>query len=159
MARSILGASGTRVGSMPELQRALPQTSVLSGVRLQQRLRERRSPRYLAAIKKLDAGTHQANVDAAQALLEAISAEFPELGIDQLPLGIVSRCYLGAPYVVHVCDLAGNIIEHYESWRSMPAPFERGWALALHGAYDFVEIYPDTMRAVEASGAVSVVEG
>jgi hypothetical protein len=159
VARSILGAPGTRIESVPAMQRPSPQTSALSGVRLQQRLRERRSSRYLQAIKNLDAGAHHADAEAVKALLEAISAEFPELGIDQLPLGIVSRCYLGAPYVVHVCDLAGNIVEHYESWRSMPPPFERGRALALHGAYDFIEIYPDTMRAVDANGSVSVVEG
>jgi hypothetical protein len=73
-------------------------------------------------------------------------------------LGVVSRCYLGAPYIVHMCDLGGNIVEHYESGRAMPSLFERARALALHSSYAFIEVYPDVLRAISANGSVSVIE-
>jgi hypothetical protein len=107
---------------------------------------------------RLDAGTHHANRSALDALIEAIANEFPELGIEQRPIGIVSQCYLGAPYEVHICDLGGGIIEHFETFRAMPPMFERGRMLALHPSYALVEIYPDTLRAVSIDGSVSVIE-
>ncbi len=105
-----------------------------------------------------DTGRHEADHGKLDALLSAISAEFPDLTVDQRLLGVVSRCQLGAPYVVHICDLAGNIVEHFESFRTMPALYERARGLAMHSAYCFVEVYPDTLRAISASGEVSVVE-
>jgi hypothetical protein len=90
-------------------------------------------------------------------LIEAIANEFPELSIEQRPIGIVSQCYLGAPYEVHICDLGGGIIEHFQIYRPMPPLFERGRSLALHPGYAFVEVYPDTLRAVSLDGAVSVI--
>ena len=125
---------------------------------LQQRLREKRSTKYLQAVTRLDAGTHHADRAGLDALLEAISNEFPELGIEQLPVGIVSQCYLGAPYEVHICDLKGGIIEHFETFRPMAPLFERGRSLSLHPSYVFVEVYPDTLRAVSLDGSVSVIE-
>jgi len=108
-------------------------------------------------MQRLDAGTHQQDAAALQALLDAIAAEFPELGVDERPLGVVSRCFLGTPYEVHVCDLAGGIIEHFQHGRSMPPLFERARSIAAHGAYAFIEIYVSTIRAVAADGAVSVL--
>ncbi|HET7433496.1 MAG TPA: hypothetical protein VFN10_02150 [Thermoanaerobaculia bacterium] len=108
-------------------------------------------------MQRLDAGTHQQNAAALQELLEAIASEFPELGIDERLIGVVSKCRLGPPYEVHICDLAGGIVEHFERWRSMPPLFERGRSLAAHGAYAFIEIYVSTIRAVTADGAVSVL--
>jgi hypothetical protein len=137
---------------------SVPTVASLTGVTLQQRLRQQRSRTYIEAIKRLDAGTHQQNKAALDDLIKAIGEEFPELTNDQRPLGIVSRCYLGAPYVVHICDLSGNIIEHFESYRSMPPLFERARLLAMHSAYLFIEVYPDTLRAVSPEGAVSVIE-
>jgi len=109
-------------------------------------------------LARLDAGTHHADRTALDALIEAIANEFPELGIEQHPMGIVSQCFLGAPYEVHICDLGGGIVEHFETFRSMPPLYERGRALALHQSYAFVEIYPDTLRAVSIDGSVSVIE-
>lgn len=98
------------------------------------------------------------NRTALESLLEAIANEFPELGIEQLPVGIVSQCYLGAPYEVHICDLGGGIIEHFESFRQMPPLYERARALASHPSYSFIEIYADTLRVVSLDGSVSVIE-
>ena len=112
----------------------------------------------MQAMTRLDAGTHHANRAALDSLIDAIANEFPELGIEQRPLGIVSQCYLGAPYEVHICDLGGGIIEHFETFRSMPALYERARALALHRSYTFIEIYADSLRAVGLDGSVSVIE-
>jgi len=108
-------------------------------------------------MQRLDAGTHQQNAAALQELLDAIGAEFPDLGIDQRPLGTVSKCFLGGPYEVHRCDLDGNIVEHFERHRAMPPYFERARSLAAHGAYRFIEIYADSLRAIAADGSVAVL--
>ena len=158
MARPILGTPQAAKSSTSAATPALTPRSTLQGPRLQQRLREKRSTRYVQAVTRLDAGTHHADRTNLEALEEAISNEFPELGIEQRPIGIVSQCYLGAPYEVHICDLTGGIIEHFETFRPMPPMFERGRALSLHASYVFIEIYSDTLRAVSLDGSVSVFE-
>lgn len=158
MARPILGASHARTAATFATP-SLRSTSGLSAPQLQHRLRQTRSRAYVEALTRLDAGAHHGDRAALDALIDAIGHEFPELTIEQRPLGIVSRCYLGAPYEVHVCDLAGNIIEHFEKFRSMPPLFERARSLAKHKAYTFIEIYADTLRAVAEDGSVSVIEG
>jgi hypothetical protein len=156
MPRSILGTEtrspALTVGGSPAHRK-----THLSPAQVEQRLRQKRSPRYLEQIKRLDAGTHHQNAAALQELLDAITAELPELGIDERPLGIVSKCHLGPPYEVHICDLTGGIIEHFQHSRSMPPLFERARSLAAHGAYAFIEIYVSTIRAVAADGSVSVL--
>ena len=74
------------------------------------------------------------------------------------PIGIVSKCYLGEPYEVHSLDVMGNIIEHYEKFRSMPSGMEKARRLATSGQYAFIEIYHHEMRAVSASGNVAVLK-
>jgi hypothetical protein len=131
----------------------------LQGVKLEQRLRLRRTPAYVDALSRLDAGTHGLDVGAMNELIKAIAAEFPELTVDQRPLGLVAQCRLGHPYEVHVCDLTGGILEHYKRGRSMPSPFERARSLALHPSYLFIEVYPDSLRAIARDGSVSVITG
>lgn len=154
--RSILGTE-TRSPSLTVGGSPGPARTHLSPAQVAQRLRQKRSPAYLERMQRLDAGTHQQDAAGLQALLDAISAEFPELGVDERPLGVVSRCFLGPPYEVHICDLAGGIIEHFQHWRSMPPLFERARSIAAHGAYAFIEIYVSTIRAVAPDGAVSVL--
>lgn len=156
MPRSILGTE-TRSPTLTVGASPANRKTHLSPAQVEQRLRQKRSPRYLEQMKRLDAGTHHQNAAGLQELLDALTAEFPELGIDERPLGIVSKCYLGSPYEVHICDLAGGIIEHFQRSRSMPPLFERARSLAAHGAYAFIEIYVSTMRAVAANGSVSVL--
>lgn len=124
---------------------------------LDHRLRQRRTSGLERAIHSLDAGTHGADRASLERLLEAIAAEFPDLAVDERPIGLVARCHLGSPFVVHVCDLSGMIVEHYPADRSMPAPFERARSLALHPSYVYVEVYRDSLRAVAPDGSVSVV--
>lgn len=158
MPRSILGGPVTREAALSVGPRAEAQpVSRLSAAQLDSRLRKKRSARYVEQMKRLDAGTHHQNAAALQDLLDAIAAEFPDLTIDQRPLGLVSKCYLGEPYEVHRCDLAGNIVEHFERSRAMPLLFERARSLAAHGAYEFIEIYAGSVRAIGHDGTVAVL--
>ena len=156
MPRSILGTE-TRSPALTVSGSAAAAKTHLSPAQVAQRLRQKRSSAYLERMQRLDAGTHQQDAAGLQALLDAIVAEFPELGVDERPLGVVSRCFLGPPYEVHICDLAGGVIEHFQHWHSMPPLFERARSIAAHGAYAFIEIYVSTIRAVTADGAVSVL--
>jgi hypothetical protein len=160
MPRPILGTrySEANLSVEPGRVGAKGPTVALSGPRLDQRLRQQRSKLYIEALGKLDAGTYQQNQVALSSLIQAIAAEFPELAIDQHPVGFVSRCYLGSPYVVHICDLAGNIIEHYETYKGMPPLFERARSLALHSGYVAIEVYPDKLRAIGNDGSISVID-
>lgn len=157
MTRRILQSSQPVVQSRAAT--STPQCSPTTRAQLESRLRRKRSTGYLEAIHRLDAGTHLDDREALQSLLEEISREFPDLTLDQRPLGIVSTCYLGAPYQVHVCDLGGEIVEHYEAFRPMPAPFESARSLALHPSYAFVEVYADGCRVVSPDGAVAWIGG
>jgi hypothetical protein len=159
MPRPILDARNQEISRLTvQVQPTGTQTPGLTGVKLEQRLRQQRSKAYVDHMKRLDAGSHQHDRQGLDELLESIAAEFPELTIDQRPLGIVSVCHLGEPYVVHICDLGGHIIEHFESDKAMPPLFERARPLALHPGYAFIEVYPDTLRAIAADGSVSVIE-
>lgn len=157
MGRSILGADTHSPSLTVDVRRQAPKTTSLSPAQVEQRLRQRRSRHYLEQMTRLDAGTHLQNASAIQELMDAITAEFPELGIDDRPIGIVSRCYLGPSFEVHICDLTGSIVEHFEHWRSMPPLFERARSLAVHGAYQLIEIYVSTVRAVSPDGSVAVL--
>ena len=121
------------------------------------RLRQKRSKGFVDQIGKIDVSHHHHDQQALDELIAAIGAEFPELTIDQRPLGIVAKCYLGHPYEVHVCDLAGGIVEHFELGRAMPPLFERARSLARHNTYRFIEVYADSLRAVSEDGSVSVL--
>lgn len=131
----------------------------MARAQLESRLRQKRSNAYVEAVCKLDAGTHQGDRTALAALLEAIARDFPDLTLDERPLGIVSACHLGVPYEVHICDLAGGIIEHFETFRPMPPLFERARGLARHSSYAFIEVYADVCRAVGPDGSVSTFGG
>jgi hypothetical protein len=157
MPRSVLGTATRAPSLRVESTVSSPKTTHLSAVQVQQRLRQRRSSRYVDQVRRLDAGTHHHDAAALSELLEAISAEFPELGIDERPLGVVARCQLGPPYEVHICDLGASIIEHYERSRSMPPLFERARPLTAHGGYQFIEVYATTLRAISADGSVAVL--
>ncbi|MBI5071046.1 MAG: hypothetical protein HZB56_22745 [Deltaproteobacteria bacterium] len=121
-------------------------------------MRRRRSPAYVAAIAKLDAGTMETSRGAIDALVEAVAAEFPELGTPDYPLGFLARCYLGAPYEVHTLDFAGGIICHYRRGEPLPPEFEKARGLAQHQAYAFIEVYRDSIHCVAADGATTRVE-
>lgn len=112
-----------------------------------------RSTRYLEVMAKLDVGNGE-HVDVAT-VIESVAAEFG--AGDRLPLGLLVRCYLGLPYEVHVLDLGGGIIRHYQVGEQLEHQFELGRRLALHPAYVAIEIYPDRLVCIHADGRASAV--
>jgi hypothetical protein len=113
----------------------------------------RRSSAYAAAVARLDAG--QLSTADLAGVMEAIASAFP-LGTAQ-PLGLVSQCYLGPPYEVHILDLIGQIVEHFQRGRAMPPSYERARRLAAHPAYEFIEVYEDVLVCVRGDGSVTEV--
>jgi len=156
MARKLLSLEASPEVTTLASARALPAVG-LSGAKLEARLRAKRSSAYIETIRKLDAGGHIHDRQAVEAFVAAIREELPEITIDQCPVGIVSKCYLGEPYEVHTLDRLGNIIHHYKRFESLPPLLGRGKTLAASGQYAFVEIYTDKVIAVAESGDVSIV--
>lgn len=150
-------AAPPRLAAAPT--RAPSASTLLSPAAITARLRQRRSPAYVAAMQKLDAGGHVHDRAAAETLVAAIAQELPELSIEHLPFGIVARCHLGAPYEVHSLDRDGNIIQHYKSHEAMPPLLERGRRLALHPDYACIEIYADRLIAIRQNGDTAIVQG
>lgn len=130
----------------------------MSPMQIDRVLNRKRSPEYMNAIARMDAGGHVHNQHMVDALIQAIQNELPEIEIDLGPQGIVSKCYLGAPYEVHTLDVAGHIIEHYETYRKMPGLLETARGLAKSGHYAFIEVYPNALRAVKEDGTVATIK-
>ncbi|MBP0639120.1 hypothetical protein [Cupriavidus sp. AcVe19-6a] len=158
MARKLLSTGAApSLGSL--VQSHTPPTVGVSGAKLESRLRAKRSSAYIQAIRHLDAGGHTHDRQAVESFVAAIRQEMPDISIDECPVGIVSKCYLGEPYEVHTLDRLGNIIHHYKRFESLPPLLARGRALAACGQYAFIEIYIDKLIAVADSGDVSIVRG
>ncbi len=158
MTRFILGARPSAEAALARSP-AGGSTATLSGPALDAVLRRKRSAEYMAAVAKLDAGTHTHDPHATQALIDAIRQELPEISVEALPLGIVARCYLGIPFEVHTLDCVGNIVRHFKFGEALPGLMERARSLALHPEYAFVEVYGTRLIAVSKSGQTSLVEG
>lgn len=156
MVRPILGTPSSLSKATTASRK--PATSCgVTGPRLERLLRRPRSEAYMRAMTQFDAHAHEEDKAGLKALLETIGNEFPELAFEQMPIGYVGRCYLGKPYEVHIFNLKGEIVEHYETFRPMPPLFERARTLALHPSYAFIEVYTDTLRPVLTDGSVSSV--
>lgn len=115
----------------------------------------RRSATYLKLLAGLDHGTLP-GTRGWEELLAAIQQEFGTASLADLPLGIVSKCFLGPPYEVHTLDLSAHaIIEHYKAGQPLPADFERARQLARHNAYALVEVYANKLLLIAEDGSVS----
>ena len=132
-----------------------PQIDRLSLDRL---LRKSRSKEYMDAIHQLDAGGHVHNKKEVNEIINTIKSEFPDVDINGILLGFVAKCYLGAPYEAHTLDLVGEIIEHYKRGETLPGGLDKAKSIALHGGYDFIEVYTDCCRAISSNGSVSVIK-
>ena len=132
-----------------------PQIDKLSLDRL---LRKSRSKEYMDAIHQLDAGGHVHNKKEVNEIINTIKSEFPDVDINGILLGFVAKCYLGAPYEAHTLDLVGEIIVHYKRGETLPGGLDKAKSIALHGGYDFIEVYTDCCRAISSNGSVSVIK-
>ncbi|XID92228.1 hypothetical protein ACF3MZ_27800 [Paenibacillaceae bacterium WGS1546] len=157
MRRPILGLN-TRVETSLDVTTRQQATVRLDGIALEKRLRTKRSSSFVEAMAKLDVSGIAANKGKIQELLDQIASEFPELAADQLPLGIVSKCYLGNPYEVHSLDNRLEIIEHYKRGEIVPNGMEKARRLAMHPGYAYIEVYTNMICAVSQSGEVSMIK-
>jgi hypothetical protein len=102
----------------------------------------RRKPRHAGlfeAIRRLDAVVDDSE---RRALADWIRDEYErEYEFADVPLGFVSTCYLGPPFVDHRLDLAASIVDHFSAAQTMPTPFEGARMSIRSGAYEFVEVY------------------
>lgn len=113
-----------------------------------------RSGLFRETVAALDAST-STDLDLSEAVNRIRSEYAPH---EPIPIALVARCYLGEPYEVHICDLRGEILQHFERGKGMPFPEEGARALALHPDYAFVEVYSDaTLVPVRKDGTVVVI--
>ena len=121
-------------------------------------LKRNRSKKYLELIEKLDAGSCSHSNEYLESIIDDIKNEFYEIDISDFMIGIVSRCFLGDTYEVHILDLFAKIVKHYTKGEQMPPEFERVRSMTIHNNYLFIEIYNDACRAIGRDGSVSVVK-
>lgn len=158
MVRSILGAAGPKVALNTQVSVNTAARSRLNPLELQARLRQKRTTAYVEAMTRLDAGGHVHGKAATDALMAAIRAEFPDVQIDAWPVGIIAKCFLGAPYEVHTLEATGGIIQHFKGGESLPQGMERARSLARSGHYAFIEVYTDKLIAVGVNGQTAIIE-
>lgn len=116
---------------------------------------KKRSKKYLNLIASLDSKT-LTSTKGIDELLKAIQEEFGTAELASLPLGILSKCFLGHPYEVHTLDLsATQIIKHYKETETMEPQFEKARSAAKHNAYAIVEIYNDKIILIREDGTAS----
>ncbi|MED1951749.1 hypothetical protein [Brevibacillus centrosporus] len=132
-------------------------TVELEGLALEKRLRQIRSVTYTGAMTKLDAHGAVCDHRTIRNLIDAIENELPELHPHQWPIGIIAKCYLGAPYEVHTLDVKLEIVEHFKKGEALPKGMERARSLAIHPGYEFIEVYPNSICAIAKNGSVSVI--
>ncbi|MFD1604269.1 hypothetical protein ACFSJW_07780 [Flavobacterium artemisiae] len=116
---------------------------------------KKRSKKYMDLIKDLDTKP-LTNTKGMEDLLKSIQEEFGTAELASLPLGIISKCYLGHPYEVHTLDLSGTqIIKHYKETETMEPQFEKARSVAKHNAYAMVEIYNDKIILIREDGTAT----
>jgi hypothetical protein len=128
-----------------------------TGFRSDREIFSKRSAKYVQLFTSIDTKSSM-SVQRWNELIQHVYEEFGTAELASLPLGIVSRCYLGHPYEVHILDLSGSqIIKHFKLSEAMPFDFEKARALAVHEAYAFVEVYTDKLVLIRADGSSTKV--
>ncbi|WP_300754537.1 hypothetical protein [uncultured Brachyspira sp.] len=128
---------------------------------LREKLRKKRSDKYMEAIKALDAGDVMMSQKQKEELLSTIKEEFADVSsifVESNLIGVLGKCYLGDTYDVHTLDISGiMIIEHYKSNQKLPNGFESARSLCQHPQYEFIEVYEKFMIAVMSDGSTAVI--
>jgi hypothetical protein len=133
------------------------QKTVINGRVSDRDLLKQRSRKYIDMISKIDSKT-LSDTRGMDELLEAVQKELGSADIISLPIGIVSKCFLGHPYEVHTIDLSGNIIiSHFKKGEAMSPDFEKARNLAIHNSYALIEVYKDKMLIIREDGSVSKI--
>lgn len=156
MKRKIL--TNSQKSEVQLLSSVTPRTSdPLTKGQIEKNLRQKRSPSYIEALHQLDAGGHICSTDTLNKVIAAIKSELPEMIVEQLLLGIVSKCYLRHFFEVHTLQITGNIIHHYRTGESLPPALEKARSLAKHSSYILIEVYSSYMVAVSQDGSSSLI--
>lgn len=121
----------------PAREMASPMTVTSAYVRAQRVAP--RSAELVAAVTRLDIHTDER---LRLEVMAWISQAYEDRAGGPL-LGLFSRCYLGPPYVDHVMDTGGSILQHFAPSEPVPTGFEPARPLVRSGAYAYVEVYLD----------------
>lgn len=130
----------------------------LSDARIEKILRKKRPRALLDAIVSLDAGNQKITQNQIDKIKEIFKAEFPEVDLTGILLGIAGKCYLGEEYEVHTLTDNLQIINHYKTGEKMTPEMEVSRSLANNQHYAYIEIYTNCIRAVDKNGNVAVIK-
>lgn len=118
---------------------------------------KKRSEGYMNLIKNLDTDM-LSETKGKDEFIKKLQEEFGTAEVTQLPIGILSKCFLGHPHDVHTLDLTGGtILKHYVKGEPLPPDFEKARVPALHNAYAFIEVYKDKFIIVHYDGTVTLI--
>lgn len=142
-----------------QINRNTKTTVELQPLMVEKLLRQKRSTSYVDTVTKLDATGVHCRKEDIEKMIEELKNQFPELLEHQLPIGIVSKCYLGKPYEVHTLDTQLQIVEHYKLGSVLPNGMEKARVLAMNPNYEFIEVFTSYICAVTRTGQISMVKG
>jgi hypothetical protein len=126
-----------------------------TGFRSDRDILKKRSAKYVKLLSSLDTKA-LTDVQGWKQLMDAVHEEFGTAELASLPLGIVSKCFLGESYEVHILDLSGSqIINHFKAGEAMPNDFEKARSLALHNSYALIEVYTDKLILIREDGTTT----
>lgn len=118
---------------------------------------KKRSEGYMDMIKNLDTDM-LSETRGKEEFMKKLHEEFGTADVLQLPIGILSKCFLEHPHDVHTLDLSQQmILKHYVIGEPLPPDFEKARNPALHNAYAFVEVYKDKFIIVHLDGTVTLI--
>jgi len=140
-----------------QINRSTKTTVELQPLMVEKLLRQKRSTSYVDTVTRLDATGVHCRKEDVEKMIEELQNEFPELLEHQLPIGIVSKCYLGEPYEVHSLDTQLQIVEHYKRGSVLPNGMEKARILAMNPNYEFVEVFTSCICAVARNGQISMI--
>lgn len=126
-----------------------------TGFRSDRDILKKRSAKYVKLLSSLDTKS-LTDVQGWNELMDAVKEEFGTAELSSLPLGIVSKCFLGESYEVHILDLSGSqIIKHFKTGEAMPTDFEKARTLAMHNSYALIEVYTDKLVLIREDGSTT----
>lgn len=147
----------TGLGTRRSLSLGADATSTTQSRQFQRSSLER--PRHsglFQAVHRLDAQIDE----ASRRELSAWITDQYATDYGDVPLGFLSRCYLGPPYVDHRLDLLHSIVEHFAPGDAVPSPFDRARVLARLSSYEYIEVYGSgTLVPIRVDGSVDVAIG
>lgn len=135
--------------------------------------REKRPQSYINLIKNLDLEGSKISEKKLEEIVNQLKNAVPEIVLDEMFIGILGKCELGAEYDVHtiskevifgideVNHLPGfgrMILKHFKIGETLPDGLEKGRSLAVNPNYIFVEIYNDRIIAVQENGSVAIIK-